>query len=479
MKAKDSFIVEKVKELKKLHGRCRLELLDETGKVIKSVEHDNTVTPWIANAINKGNFFDSIPSNKEFPLTNWFSGIMLLSKQGDATKMTIPNDARVIACANNASGSDSTDLRRGNYNQDSSSVLLDDDGRVNGFKYVWYWSDTRGNCIADEYIKAVCLTRPTLALGRYDDASTPPDAGLNEHLGQISVTETLASCQIIDYENEVAYLFTLTGTTLNVKAYQIDTKQFHICGVYNSDGVMDITKKLADNDFTVSSSFGNSYSSVSLVNGTLHYLGFSGTTVTDYAIDTSAWTETHTSYTFDLGDGVSILGGSGGNTLKKDLILYSGTDLYLLGSDKNIYKCDTTTPANVTQYTAPVQLSSNGVFAKLDNGDFIKFNYDTEGTTATALYFKNGTLYACLDNHGVVSYGWRVSAVNNTGYGTYIYSLPKSGRYNTENYMQIVAGYGSIATVWNDTDEGGTADSWRKEVGLTMRVIYEITEDNS
>ena len=475
MKAKDSFTVEKVKELKKLHGHCRLELLDGSGKVIKSQEHDNAVTPWIANAINKGNFFDSIPSDKEFPLANWFSGVQLLSKNGDATQYMIPSDARVIACANNASGSDSTDLRRGNYNQDSSSVLLDDDGRVNGYKFVWYWSDTRGNCQADEKIKAVCLTRPDLAIGRYDTDGLPPDAPICEHFNTLTVSETLANCQLIDYENETAYAVSVSGTTLTVKSYQLDTKQYHICGVYNNSGVMDITRELTSEDYTLLASASNATTSVSLVGNIIHVLTWSGTTVTDYAIDTTDWSESHTSYTFDLGSGISILGGSG-NTLKKDLILYDGTDLWIMGSDWNVYKCDTTTPANVEQFTSPIQLNTNGCFVKLPNGDIMKLGYNHEGTNAPALYYHNGVLYAVRMAFGEVSWGWRVSAINVTPYGTVLYSLPYSGRYNTDFFMQIGVPQGYVATVWNDTDGGGSADQWQKTAGLTMRVIYEITE---
>lgn len=476
MKAKDSFTVEKVKELKKLHGHCRLELLDDNGKVIRSVEHDNTVTPWIANAINKGNFFDTIPNNKEFPLTNWFSGVMLLSKQGDATQSMIPSDARVIACANNASGSDSTDLRRGNYNPDSSSVLLDDDGRVNGYKFVWYWSDTRGNCIADEYIKAVCLTRPDLAIGRYSTDGLPPDAPIGEHFNTLIVTETLANCQLIDYENETAYAVSVSGTTLTVKSYQLDTKQYHIKGVYNNSGVMDITRELSSEDYTLLASASNSTTSVSLVGNIIHVLTWSGTTVTDYAIDTTDWSESHTSYTFDLGTGVSIWG-TGSNTIKKDVILYDGIYLWITGTNKNIYKCDTTTPANVDDFTSPIQLNTNGCFAKFSNGDWLKYDFDVEGATCPALYYHDGVLYATNAGIGSVSYGWRASAINVTPYGTVLYSLPKSGRYKTEYYMQIGVPQGHVATVWNDTDGGGTADQWQKTAGLTMRVIYEITEE--
>lgn len=484
----DSFKANKTHELKRLHGKCRLELLDNNGKVIKSVEHDNTVTPWVANAINKGNFFDSIPSNKEFPLTNWFSGVMLLSKQGDATKMTIPNDARVIACANNVSGSDSTDLRRGNYNPDSSSVLLDDDGRVNGFKFVWYWSDTRGNCIADEYIKAVCLTRPSLAIGRYED-SMPPDGALNELLATLTVGETLASCQIIDYENECAYAVSFANSKFVVRKYQLDTKQFHICGVFNSSNVLDVTRMIAErDDLTPSpalSSIDSRWCSLSFLNGVIHVVTWTNltTNLVDYAIDVTDadsdnWTITGTSHTYSLGTGVTIMENEPHNyqPIGKDFVLHTGSYIYLLGTDNKIYKCSTSSDADITDYACPTDFNKpdafsatrSGCWFKFANGDVEKFTV-TGGLTARSLFYHNGEYKACLTNFNYMT----LVGVNDTGYGT----LLMTDRSQGNNRIHVFAPQNYVATVWNDTDGGGTADQWQKTAGLTMRVIYEITEE--
>ena len=492
MKAKDSFTVEKVKELKKLHGHCRLEMLDGSGKVVKSQEHDNTVTPWIANAINKGNFFDSIPSDKEFPLTKWFSGVQLLSKNGDATQYMIPSDARVIACANNVSGSDSTDLRRGNYNPDSSSVLLDDDGRVNGFKFVWYWSDTRGNCIADEYIKAVCLTRPTLAVGRYED-SMPPDGALNELLATLTVGETLASCQIIDYENECAYAVSFANSKFVVRKYQLDTKQFHICGVFNDSNVLDVTRLIAErDDLTPSpalSSIDSRWCSLSFLNGVIHVVTWTnGTTnLVDYAIDVTDadsdnWTITGTSHTYSLGTGITIMENEPHNyqPIGKDFVLHTGSYIYLLGTDGKIYKCSTSSDADVTDYECPTDFNKpdpfsatrSGCWIKYANGDVEKFTVTGENGSITprSMLYHNSEYKACLTNFPT---GMSLVGVNETGYGTMLLT----DRANGQNRIHVYAPYGYIATVWNDTDGGGTADQWQKTAGLTMRVIYEITEE--
>lgn len=490
MKAKDSFTVEKVKELKKLHGHCRLELLDGSGKVIKSQEHDNTVTPWIANAINKGNFFDSIPSEKEFPLANWFSGVMLLSKQGDATQYMIPSDARVIACANNASGSDSTDLRRGNYNRDSSSVLLDDDGRVNGYKFVWYWSDTRGNCLADEYIKAVCLTRPDLAIGRYSD-TLPDDTTLSELLCNLQVGTTLCGCQFIDYEGECSYRVAVVNGKIIIKKYQLDTKQFHILGVYNSDDVLDVTRQIG-NDIEITPQIaiaadGNcERASVSMRNGHIHLLTWanSSTTIVDHDIDLSDYSETSTSHTYSFGQGVSIMNmfpmNRSNHTIIKDGILYQDDYMWIVGTDAKLYKCSLTNDADVDDYELPQSTNPddgtiNGPFFELPNGDWIKYPYFQDSNPVN--YYHNGTIYAANDIAGSPA-GWDMKwhAINYTGYGTALISQ-YSNRYGENPYMSIILPVGHVATVWNDTDGSGSADRWQKTAGRTMRVIYEITEE--
>ena len=473
------------KATKPLHGKCTVQIIDsKTGKITKEKTHDNTVTPWIENAINKGNFLNSMPSAKMLPMLNWLCGVQALSKQGDATKMMIPPDARVIACANNGSGSESNDLRRGNYNQDSSSILLDDDGRVNGFKFVWYWPDTRGNCIADEYIKAICLTRPTLAIARYGD-TMPDDTTLSELLARYDVAETLAKCQIIDYDGECAFFVDVSNGKIIVKQYQLDTKQYHIMGVFNSDGVYDVTREIADEEITPQtaiSNFNYGRASVSYYNGIIHLLEWqdNSTTIVDHAIDPSDWSETSTSYTYSFDMGVKIKNGStSGSIIFKDLILYTTGFLWVKGTDDDFYKCSLTIVANVTKYESVGTDSSNGVFVELPNGDWIKYSFAEDNVARVSCdYYHNDTVYGAYDVYDALyGYGEKFRAVNMTGYGTMIASSPHSGRYASNNYVSLYVPVGHVATVWNDTDEGGDADQWQKTAGRTMRVIYEITEE--
>lgn len=485
MKTRDTLKAELVKAMTELHGHCRLEIL-KGDEVFDSLEFDNTVTPWVDNAINKGNFYNQIPTSAMLPLLKWFNGVVLLDKNGDATKMSIPHDANIIACANNASGSDSTDLRRGNYNNESSSVILDTDNRIIGYKFVWYWSDTRGNTGEGQHIKAVCLTRPNLALSRYGD-TVPPDTLLNDYIATITTTSALSGCQIINYGGEEAYRVDISSGNIVVKKYQLDTKQFHLFGIYNSSNQFDVTKLIAEETLTptvpIVSPTDLTLKSVSFIGGSLHVLTWSGQNLIDHTIDASDpdstnWTISSTSHSFNLGAGINIKG-SAQSRVSKDTILYSYDSvndnyyLTLVGTDNKFYTCDLSNDANITQLPGASLAHSNGVFVSLSNGSWIKYSYNQDNVSYLSVnYYHNGTVYMARDSY-VSPGGWgnRYIAVNNTGYGTLIFSMYMVGRYNDENYIGVGFPCGSVSTVWNIND-----DDHYKQAGMTMRVIYEVRE---
>lgn len=486
MKTTDTFKVELEKALTEFHGHCRLEIL-EGDEVVDSLEFDNTVTPWVYNAINKGNFYNQFPTSAMLPLLKWFNGVVLLDKNGDATKMSIPHDANIIACANSGSGSDSTDLRRGNFNNESSSVILDTDNRIIGYKFVWYWSDTRGNTGEDQYIKAVCLTRSNLALSRYGD-TMPPDTTLSEHINNFTCTETLAGCQIIDYGGETAYRLSITSGNIVVKKYQIDTTQFHLYGVYNNSSAFDVTKLIAEETLTptvpIAAPTSMTLTSVSYIGGLLHVLTWSGQVLIDHAIDASDedstnWTIASTSHTYtNLGAGISIKE-SVQNRLAKDAILYcynSADDEYyltLVGSDNKFYTCSLSNDADVSGLTGASLANSNGVFVSLSNGDWIKYSFGEDNVSYISVnYYHNGKVYLAREPYNApAGWGCKYLAVHNTGYGTLLYSLFANGRYAGEHYIGIDMPCGSVSTVWNIND-----DDHYKQAGMTMRVIYEVRE---
>ena len=490
MRIKDSFIpIKNDKKIRKLHNEVAVEWLDDEGNVVDRIAHSNDVTPWIENVINKGNFCNQIPTAKLFPLLPWMQGICILDKVADATKMMIPSDANVIAVANNTSGSDSTDLRRGNFNPDASGEILDDDGRVIGYQNVWYWSDTRGNTGAEQAIKAVCLTRRAIAVSRYGD-TMPDDTFLNEILNTFGTTQTLAICQIIDYYGETAYHVDLSGSNIVVSKYQLDTWEHSIFGTYNSNNQFDVTKLLGTATLTPTvaiSSPNVARMSVSYADGKLHVLTWNGQALIDHEIDASdadpeEWTISSTAHTFVLGSGINIKS-TDINLVAKDSILYSYdsvNDKYyvtLVGSNNKFYKCDLSNDANITEYNGATLANSNGVFVELGNGDWIKFSYGQDNVSFISVnYYHNGTVYLARDNYNSpAGWGTKYNAVNDTGYGVLLFSLARNGRYGDSHYVAIVAPVGSISTVFNDT----TVPPREKHVGLTMRVVYRIVEETT
>jgi hypothetical protein len=488
MKFTDTLELEFEKALRQLKGVCRLEFI-ENGEVVDFLEYSNNVTPLIYNSINKGNFLNQIPTSAMLPLIKWFYGIMLIDKNGDATKMSIPHDAEVIACANNASGSESTDLRRGNYNQESSSAIVDENGRIIGFKFVWYWSDTRGNCSIDQKIKAVCLTRGATAIARYGD-TLPDDTMLTSLFNTFTVTDRLARCQIIDYANGDAYRLSFDSNNIKVEKYQLATEEFGIDGVYNSSNEFDLTGKIGEATLTPTIAITANYtrSSVSFKNGKLHVMTWSGQNLTHHEINVSGapndWTITSTAHTFSLGSGVTIKEGNANNAnIAKDLLLltYESSTYYLtiLGSNSKFYKCDLSNDANIVELPGAsfgVSLDYNGVFVELSNGDWIKYTWGQDNVNfLTCNYYHNGKVYLAKDNYNApAGWGCKTLAVNDTGDGVLLFSMPNNGRYGNNHYMALAIAVGSIATVWNIND-----DDHAKHAGMSMRVVYEIKEQNN
>lgn len=477
------------KNLKKYIGECTLEFL-ENDKVVDSITFHNDPTGWINTAINEGDFFNLMPTNKIIPYLKWLLGVVLLDKNGDPTHYTIPGDANIIACANNVSGSDSTDLRRGSYNPEASSVIEDESGRIIGFESVWNWSDTRGNCGADQKIKAVCLTRPSLAIARYGD-SMPPDTVMNELITTITTTSTLADCQIIDFGGETSYRVDISGGKIVVKKYQLDTWRYHIQGVYDSNGAYDVTKLLGQAELTPSIAIANDVkkASVSFIGNKLHVVAWNGQTLVDHAIDASAddpddWTITSASHSFNLGTGVTIkAAGTNFAMLLKDLVLYSydeDNDYYfvtLVGSNNKFYRCNLSNDADVTELPGASLAMNNGPMVQFGNGDWIKFSWGEEPEGASYLpcnYYHAGVVHLAKDNR-IEPAGWgpRYIAVHNTGRGTLLVSMSMNGRYRDQSFMGLVLPIAHVATVWNISN-----DTTIKTNSKTMRVKYRITESN-
>ena len=399
--------------------------------------------------------------------------------------MTIPSDADVIACAGDSSYNVSNDdLRRGTFNVDSSGPVIGAGGRVTGYKFVWNWVDTRGNSPdASTPFKAVCLTRPKLAVAR-PDALTVYDQHVDEVFATFATTERLAKCQLIDYDGECAYNITYANSKIVVKKYQLDTKQFHMTGIYNSSNVFDVTAQIGDDHEitpdTAPTDYNVQRASVSLVGGKIHFITWKNTTIIDNVIDPDDdYSITSHSYTYDLGSGITIRTLDTGNQMiAKDgvLLTSAGTDFWLVGSDNKFYKCNLSNVADVSDGYPMIanNYANNGVFAELPNGDWIKYSFRQDNVTAgiTVNYYHNDFVYGakCTYN-SPAGYGVSIYGVNVTPYGTALYSMPHSGRYYNEYYMTLNTLEGYVSTVWNIAD-----DDYIKTAGMDMRCVYILTE---
>ena len=466
----------------KLHGHCVLEAYKD-GKLAWREEHDNTVTPYAENLINKGNFLNSIPTNKILPLFKMFSGVQLLSKTGDATKQTIPADADVIACAGDSSYNVSNDdLRRGTFNVDSSEPILGAGGRITGYKFVWNWVDTRGNSPdASTPFKAVCLTRPALAVARYDENNRYYQLIEEALKTAFSTTARLAKCQLIDYENGRAFWVRYSSSKILVDEYQLNTKQFGILGIYNSSGVYDVTAQVGDTHEITPDTAPNDYhitrASVSFVGGKIHFITWKNSTIIDNVIDPADdYSVTSTTYTYDLGTGVTIRAlDTGEYNIPKDGVLLTsdGAYFWLVGSNSKFYKCNLSNVADVSNPYNMAGTTSNGVFAELPNGDWVKYSFSSEDTSGIPVnFYHNDIVYAASVPYDMpAGWGYRVHAINVNAYGTALLSLPYSGRYINDPYMSVHTFTHYVSTVWNIAE-----DDRIKTAGMDMRCIYTLTE---
>ena len=232
----------------------------------------------------------------------------------------------------------------------------------------------------------------------------PDDTTLSELLARYDVAEALAKCQIIDYDGECAFFVDVSSGKIVVKQYQLDTKQYHIKGVFNSDGIYDVTREIADEEITPQTAISNfSYgrASVSYKSGIIHLLEWqdNSTTIIDHAIDTSDWSETSTSYTYSLDTGIKIKNASGSTLMiSKDVILYTTGYLWVKGTDDDFYKCSLTNVADVTKYDSVGADSSNGVFVELPNGDWIKYSFGEDNVSRVSVnYYHDDTVYGAYD----------------------------------------------------------------------------------
>lgn len=482
----------------KLQGNTRLELLRD-GKVVHRVEKHNVISPWLQKAIREGDFGAGIDRNKIMPLTQWFSGCILTDKANCKSNTDpgffgmINQDSNIIAMA----GDDAytgTNTRRGSADLSAGAT-----GPItNGYRWTWNWSESYGN--GD--INSVCLTRANLGKLHYVEAgnldyetdNTLPTTYLNESLsnGAISQSATMRSISVIDYENEIGYKVWYEGTSssgdIKVAEYALNTKRLHLTGAS-----FDVRELIATHTITMSSGVRdysvNTHSCVTFTGNKLHLITWGKDTgrVSDYVIDPSdysaisavyernysgvafPWQENYPAHAYLSKDSMWIN--------YEDVSGVSTPFLYAIatvnGSAK-IVKCNLTNDAQVSELAdSPIPVQTPWI--SLPNGD--KWIIQGRGDSwsagdgrwiCPAVWYHNGRFYR-TNAYDYTKQGECLQGVQGGAtYGTNLFKFDTNRP--TDGKISIDAMFGWVSTVNN------LNTTVSKNPGLTMRLIYEITE---
>ncbi len=456
--------------------------------VVKRIEKHNTITPFVQDAITKGNFNMSIPNSAIMPLYQWFDGCVLTSAPNDPSLGMITHNSDVVACAGNTADAGSTDTRRGNANTSETADI------TGGRRFVWDWSTDRGNGL----ISSVGLTKSALAISEISETELPSDNPINAILTSHTGGEnSIGNLTIIDYEKSVGYLVGYNNGIL-VTEYPLSTKAIKLFGspylkqIGYDGNVISTTHTIPDSTISnPSPNIGNS--SISYTGSHIHWIIWSGATIKDYVIDTTTWeldssygtsgviTRTFTGVTFAnirysgtynynyhkdicpiIGNYVWMVGTVGGvpKMLKCNLLGSSATEIF---EYDNLYK--TVLGVNSGEII-------NGCSVVLPNGDFIK-TPSTGGDSIynSALYYHNDKFYLAktsfefVDPSAYNTYG--MCGIHSNSYGTILDGSMKQGN-SAMAHLGFIHGF--ISTC-NNLDEAVT-----KSADLTMKLTYEITE---
>lgn len=466
---------------KKINNRIKRE-------VVNRIEKHNAITPYVQNAITKGNFNMSMPNSSIMPLSQWFDGCVLTSGTNDASLGMIAHTSDIVACAGNTADAGSTDTRRGNANTSETADI------TGGRRFVWDWSTDRGNGI----IASVGLTRSALAISEISETALPSGNPINAILAShTGVATSVGALTIIDWEKSVGYLVSYNNGIV-VTEFPLSTKAIKLLGspylkqIGYDGNVISTTHNIPNSTISnPSPNIGNS--SISYTGSHIHWITWSGATLKDYVIDTTTWeldsdygtggviTRTFTGVTFS---NIRYNGTYNWN-YHKDICPIIGDYVWMVGTVNNVLKmlkCNLLGSAATeifeydNLYNTVLGISNgeiiNGCSVVLPNGDFIK-TPSTGGDSiyGSALYYHNDKFYLTKSSFEFVNpsayntYG--MCGIHSNSYGTI---LDGSMQQNSSAMAHLGFIHGFVSTV-NNLDEAVT-----KSADLTMKLTYEITE---
>lgn len=451
-----------------LKGHVCLDLARK-GVVVERQEVDNNITPWMANAINKGNLNFNMSPEKIVPLKQWFNGCLLTDKDNDPTLSMIAQDSTVIAQAS-TNAYTGTNLRRGSFNTNESGNV------PGGYRFVWDWATSQG--IGS--IKSVCLTRSAFGATDITSDFSAPDADCIEYLSPRTVrgSSMPGYITVLDYERERAYSVVYDSTSgaekITIKEYFINTYRYHLTGKFG-DAISLV------NTHEISQAIANWHANYTSVSYTGDYLYIfrvydNAGTMDEYKISTADWTCVKTVHTFN---GVHFRSHNGGGVyLQKDIILvidgYAWAYSY---NNTKIYKLNLANDADVVEYPNPLaavsdHISYNGPGVLLPNGDWYKFS-TAFADSYPAVYHHNDTFFRVRGN--VISgndWGEGTPSIHANEYGTCITTASSDDATNGQNWL-ISALYPYVSTVAN------LQRAVNKSYDLTMKLTYTVAEAQS
>lgn len=477
-----------------MKGYVRLELHDaRTGRVIKRIEGHNTITPFVAQAISRGDFNGIMDRTKIMPVAqNWFGGCILTDKAnptaGDTFGM-VAGDAEIVATAGNDAYT-GNNLRRGSA--DNSSGMT---GPITGgYRFVWRWNETHGN----GHIESVCLTRPNLAKVHfkvagnldYEDDPTLPMTFANESLsnGTVAMSNDLMKLTVIDYEREIGYKVWYEGDTtegeIKIEEYALNTKILHLTGasldIREQIGSTHIISMESGIPYAMSERHIFENTTVVYVGNLLHYIfvNIGSNQLVDYVIDPSDFTlvttysRTYTGLTFPTWAGSLV----DFTTNVKDgmWIEYDNGVPYLyavaeVNSVLKVVQCGLSDSSWAEVCDDPIVSDKNGVWIGLPNGD----RYKALRNGTSALYWHNDKWYRTNLNDYHVQGNLLQGIHSGDLYGTNIMKMD-SNRPAAANWTcSLDAFFPWVSTVYNLN----SVDFVDKNLNHTMTLIYEITEN--
>lgn len=452
-----------------LKGHATLDLM-RNGKIVHREEKDNTITPWMANCINKGNLNFMMTPEKIVPLKQWFAGCLLTDIDNDPTISMIAHNAKVIAQASNNAYT-GTNLRRGSFNSNESGNV------PGGYRFVWDWTTSQGN--GD--IKSVCLTRPSFGATDITEDFSAPDAPCLEFMSEKYIrSASFPGPFILDYDREKLFTLRYDGTSgsekIIIDEYYINTFRYHLTG------------KLGDAiSFTASHQISQVISSYDLDVTSVSYTGDyfyifrvtnNGSTMDEYKIAVADWTCTKTSHTYT---GVTFYRhvGQSGYMLKDIMPVIDGYVFAYSYNNQKIYKLNLANDADVVAYDNPLanvdtRPQWNGPSILLPNGDFYKYSNVFGDASTSATYYHDGKFYRVLGN-AMNGSDWGEGYPNLAGgsYGTIISTTTTDDASPNGQAWKILTMYPYVSTVAN------LQSKVTKSYDLTMKLTYTIAESQS